>query len=289
MQKFEKQYLKLMKKINTHGIIKDTRNARTKSLFGESIKISKEEGFPLLQSRKIFFKGLLGELAAFMRGPKNIKDFKKQGCNYWNLWCDKKDGAIRLSYGNEWINWGSSANNPTGINQWEEIVKLVKINKYDRRLIISGWNPEAIKNGNLSLPCCHHNYQFSIETIDNKDYINIMYTMRSADLAIGVPSNIIMAYVINLLMRSLLQQNGIDVDLGDITMVFGDVHIYEEHWEKTKEQYSIKNKINIMYTKPIIPQIEKEFFNTSIYEFNPNHIKISGYDPKTKIKYKLYA
>lgn len=289
MQKFEKQYLKLMKKINDTGTIKETRNARTKSLFGESIKITKEEGFPLLQSRKIFYKGLLGELAAFMRGPKNVKDFKDQGCNYWNLWADKESGDMRLSYGNEWLNWGSSANNPTGINQWEEIVKLVKVNKYDRRLIISGWNPEAVKYGDLSLPCCHTFYEFSIDTIDGKDYMNIMYVMRSADLAIGVPSNMIMAYTMSLLMQSLLQQNGIKVELGDITMVFGDVHIYEEHWKKTKEQYSLYNKIKTIFTKPITPKIEKEFFETSIYEFNPNHIKIFGYDPKMKIKYKLYA
>jgi thymidylate synthase len=292
MQKFEKEYLKLMRKILKQGNVQETRNATTKALFGETIKVSAQEGIPLLQSRKIFHKGVLGELAALMRGPSNVKDFTKQGCNYWDLWADKDTGDIRLSYGNEWINYGSSAGTPTGINQFKELIAQIKKNKYDRRLIITGWNPAALKNGNLSLPCCHHTYQWNITTKNGIDYLDINFIQRSADLAVGIPSDLILAYFMNVLLQNLLHQEGIEVELGEITMMLGNVHLYIDHWKDAKKQSSkfnvFVNSIKGIFQKPIRVKFKDGFKDQSIYDFSNKDVEILDYNPKTKIKYKLY-
>jgi len=289
MKSFERQYLKLMRKILKVGTIKDTRNSKTKSVFGEVIKIAKEDGVPLLQTRRIYYSGVLGEVAAFMTGPKNVKDFVDKGCNYWKLWSDKKNGNLRLSYGNEWINWGASANNPTGINQFLEVVELAKANKYDRRMIVTGWNPQAVKYGKLSLPCCHHTYQWNINTVDGVDYLDMSYSMRSNDVAIGLPSNMFMAYIMNVLMKNMLCQNGVDVRLGDITIFIGDAHLYEDHWVMAKKQSSILNELKyLMVDDSIKISYNYGFDMSDMFNFNPKHILIENYEPKTVIKYKLY-
>lgn len=278
-----------MQKILREGTQKSTRNATTRSLFGATIKIKRTEGVPLLQTRKIFYKGVLGEVAAFMGGPKNVKDFTDKGCNYWKLWSDEDTGDIRLSYGNEWVNWGSSANNPTGINQWDKVVELAKKNIYDRRMIITGWNPEAVENGDLSLPCCHWSYVFNIETINGTNYLNMMYNMRSVDVAVGLPSNMFMAWFMNELMCIHMRQSGVIVERGDITMCLADCHLYEEHWENAKKQSGFLSRLKTLFTKPVDAIFKNDFEEKSIFDIDPKNIDVIDYDPKTKIKYKLYA
>ena len=179
MKSFEQQYLDICKTIIEEGYETNTRNAVTKSIFGPQLVINmkKQNEFPLITTRKIFYEGVFGEVAAFLRGPKNIKDFEDQGCNYWKLWADNKQGDITLSYGNDWINWGSSTRTGTGINQVANVINSLRYNPNDRRHIITGWNPAAVEDG-LSLPCCHCFYQYNVSA-DNT--LDLMYYQRSAD------------------------------------------------------------------------------------------------------------
>jgi thymidylate synthase len=77
MQNLEFNYRLLIKEILAKGDVTTGRNGDTISIFGKQLEFKINKYFPLLTGRKIFYKGVLGEMAAFLRGPKNIKDFEK--------------------------------------------------------------------------------------------------------------------------------------------------------------------------------------------------------------------
>lgn len=249
------QYADLIYRILNEGEKRSTRNGKTYSLFGEVLKIDMVRSFPLLRGRKIYYKGVLGELAAFFRGPKTIKDFKLMGCNYWDDWGDK-DGNINVDYGNAWINFN-------GVNQMEELITKLKTNPTDRRLIISGWRPDKLDT--LSLPCCHLLYQWYVR--DGK-FLDMVWYQRSVDVMVGLPSDIVLAAAWNALLA-----NECGYTPGLLTFVMGDTHIYSNHTEPTLEYLrQLKNQ-----PKCILPySIAKD---ATVFNFEPGHLVIDNYDP----------
>jgi thymidylate synthase len=265
MESTEKQYLDVAKQILENGELRKTRNGNTKSIFGAQIKVTelKEGKFPLLTSRKHFYKGIAGEYSAFLKGPKNIKDFEKEGCNYWKLWADNEDGDIRVDYGNAWLDFN-------GVNQIDYCLDLLKNDRTSRRIMISGWNPEHVINNELSLPCCHYMYQFYVS---EDKYLNLKFIQRSVDWAIGCPSDIILA---SLMVLTFAKATGLKP--GEIILDFTDVHLYEEHLDTMKEQINGTTYDFPTYT---------ETLTDSVYNFNSNQIKLDNYQYNGIIKYLL--
>ena len=260
---YEFQYKELVNKILNKGELKETRNGKTLSLFGESIIFNlSNNDFPLLTSRQIFYKGVFGELAALLRQPKNIKDFEAQGCNYWKLWA-KENGDINIDYGNAWLNWN-------GINQLEKLIYTLKNNPNDRRMIITGWNPSNLDN--LDLPCCHYAYQWYVR--DNK-YLDMLWHQRSADTMIGLPSDAVFAAAWNIAIA-----NEAGLIPGEVKMIFGDVHIYLEHAENALQYLTIDTVSSPKYI------LHSNKYKQTI-KFEPNDITIDSYKPQSKIKFEL--
>ena len=231
---FENTYVNLIESVIDKGAIRNGRNGKTLSLFGIQLSTSilKDDKFPLLLARKIYYEGIFGELAAFFRGPKCVQDFKDHGCNYWDKWADE-DGSLVLDYGNAWL------------DQIPIIIEGIKVNPHGRRHLITGWKPENIKL--LSLPCCHYAYQWYVT---DDGYLDMIWIQRSVDLLIGLPSDIILAAVWNILMAHLT-----DYMPGKLTFQLGDVHIYEEHLipaiqyiREYKDHYLLKNKFYPSFT-----------------------------------------
>ena len=92
---YEAQFLEVADNILKHGFERKGRNGTTLSLPFQQLKFSLQDSFPLLTTRKMFYKGVLGEYAAMIRGPKHVQDFKDWGCNYWDLWAEE-DGSINV-------------------------------------------------------------------------------------------------------------------------------------------------------------------------------------------------
>ena len=81
---FEGSYVELISQILSNGVVKTGRNGSTISIFGGQLAVNclAEDKFPLLNGRKMYFKQVFGELAAFFKGPNSVSDFEKEGCNY---------------------------------------------------------------------------------------------------------------------------------------------------------------------------------------------------------------
>lgn len=265
---YDKSYCDLIKKIVKEGDKKNTRNGETISIFGETLRIDMRDKneFPLLNLRKIFYKGVFGELAAFFRGPKNIADFKKYNCNYWHDWSDQIDASLNLDYGNAWINWNNEK-----INQLNALRKSLKKDPNGRRHIVTGWNPSNLDD--LSLPCCHLLYQWHI----SNGYLNMIWYQRSVDVVIGLPSDVVLAAAWNIMLA-----NDLSLKTGVLLFVFGDTHIYKDHYAAA-EKIINRGEMN-KYSNATFE------LNTSTKDFQafvPNDITISDYAPSDAIKVKV--
>jgi thymidylate synthase len=272
LQHFELDYRELVKDILHNGIERQTRNAKTKSVFGRTLRVNVEPGeFPLLNGRKMFYKGIVGELAAFLKGPKTIKDFEDQGCNYWEKW-GNPDGTINVDYGNSWLDFN-------GVNQLDELVETIKKDPYGRRHIVTGWRPDKLKD--LNLPCCHLLYQWYVRDQDGIRYLDMIWYQRSVDTMIGLPSDIILAYVLNLLVA-----NDVKCVPGEIIMNLGDTHIYEPHYEGAQEYI---DNVRVAYMDGRLQCPRHEIVNSGLKDFKPEDISIYGYNPMPKINFELLA
>lgn len=260
---FEHEYMKLVQHVLNHGEIRETRNAKTKALFGTSLSFSLRHGaFPLIQGRKMYPNGILGEFAALVRQPKHLKDFETWGCNYWKKWANE-DGSINVDYGNAWFEHG----------QIDRLKDALRNNKTDRRMIINGWRPERL--GELSLPCCHYSYQFYV---NNDDELYMVWAQRSADVMIGVPADMVLAAI-----WAITLANELGLKPGGIKMDFGDTHIYESHLDNAKEYLKRRTALPREITRyTLVSEPGKPF-----EEFEPSDIKLS-YPHLDKLEFELY-
>lgn len=282
---WELRYSELINKILHSGEKRPSRAGNTYSLFGEAIVIDSGVGFPLLHGRKMHYKGVLGELAAFLRGPKNISDFQKFGCNFWDSWGFKshpepimdgkqwgdvipKEGDLTLDYGNAWLDFN-------GVNQLAALVDKLTNNPHDRRMVISNWRPDRLAE--LSLPCCHMFYQWYVR--DGK-YLDMIWYQRSVDTMVGLPSNIISAATWNII---LAQQCGYTPGL--VKMMLGDTHIYENHVTQTLDYL---RQLKQLVSHGPVPIVNYAIDRTAtVSNFKPEMFTIDKYEPMPNIKFEL--
>ncbi len=247
------------------------RNGSARSLFGHQMKVSLQDGFPLLLGRKLYHKGVFGELAAMLRGPKHISDFTTWGCNYWSKWADEH-GNINVDYGNSWLDFD-------GVNQLESLRESLKNNPTDRRMVISSWRPNNLAN--LSLPCCHYAYQFYV---DNDNVIHMAWIQRSVDVMIGLPSDIIFAAA-----WLIMVANEFGFEPGTITLQLGDCHVYNEHIDGAKKylEQATKAMLTFNTATPIFNLHSTVKPGTKFELFMPGDIVIHNYHPEPAIEFLL--
>jgi len=260
---YEQDYCKLINEVLRDGNDRETRNAPTRAVFGKTLEVHELcwGQFPILQGRRMFYTGVFGEMAAFLKGPKTIKDFEDEGCPYWNKWSNV-DGTINIDYGNSWLNFN-------GVNQLEATLDSLANDPTGRRHIISGWQPDHLPD--LSLPCCHLLYQWYV----NGGYLEMIWYQRSVDTMIGLPSDVILAATWNILMADQL-----GLQPGKLVFMLGDTHIYKSH------TYGVKEYLAAVATVGDYPV---SYLNEgSLYDFNKDSISLIDYDPFNPIQFELH-
>lgn len=250
--KNEKGYLELLKFVLENGIRKETRNGFTYSYFGGLLRFDVNDGlsFPLLTTKKVFFRGIVEELLWFLRGSVNSKELEEKGINIWkgnssreyldsNGFFNYPEGFLGPIYGYQWRSFNGS------FDQLKYVLEELNLNN-SRRALLSAWNPQQLKE--QALPPCHLIYNFYKS--DNNELSCMMY-MRSADLFLGVPFNIASTALLTMIIAKVMQMK-----VKDICISICDIHIYDEHIEQSKIQ--IENEI---YDAPKL-NIKKEIDNS---------------------------
>lgn len=255
----EQQYLKCLQDILDKGEkVKDRTGVGTLSLFDQNFNFSidtlnpEEEDqtklqykVPGLTTKNLYLRGIIWELIWFLRGDTDAKWLSDKKVNIWNDHTsrqhldntglvDYKEGQLGPGYGHQWINWGGDwspeKGSSKGINQIKQIIDLLKKSPASRRAVLSAWNVTALPN--MALPPCHILYMFKVTDHDKKKKkLNCKMVMRSNDMFLGSPFNIMSTAVLTILISRAL-----DMLPGKIAISISDAHLYLNHLDQAKEQ-----------------------------------------------------
>lgn len=295
---WENDYIDLLENILKYGEDRaDRTGTGTKAIFGDCLRIDLSQGFPAVTTKKLAWKSMVAELLWFIEGSGDerrlaeiqhgTRDNAKQtiwtgnaNAEYWKPKA-KFPGDLGRVYGVQWRHWQNAEikshddwlSHPDGgqtlfnakvlvneVDQLKQIIKTLKENPTDRRIVLTAWNPGEIHR--MALPPCHMFAQFYL----SNDYrLSCQMYMRSIDTFLGLPFNIASYALFTHLIAHV-----IGADVGELIMVLGDTHIYKDHIVAVQEQLT-----RHVYEAP------KLVFNrtvTDIDDFKMGDFELADYD-----------
>lgn len=298
-------YCNLLRTIMEEGATKTDRTGTgTKSIFGTQMRFDLSAGFPLLTTKKLPFKTILGELLWFIRGDTKLRTLLAQNIHIWDEWPFKgylkannlpmpvvnspewvtqmktftdrilTDDEFNASwgdlgpiYGKQWRDWKTLDGGT--IDQLKNAIETIRKSPDSRRIIVSAWNPADIDEmAKQGLPPCHCLFQFYV---DAEGKLSCQLYQRSCDTFLGVPFNIA-SYALLTIMIAHVTSCG----LGEFIWTGGDTHIYSNHFEQVREQLSREPKS--------LPRVNIKRSAGEIWDFTVDDFELIGYDPHPAIK-----
>lgn len=302
----ERQYLELLRETIEHGDrqVDVGHGKATYGVFGRQIRFNLSEGFPLLTTKKVYWNGVLQELYWFLSGQSNIKYLVDNNVHIWDdypyrVYSERakrgefmkltkeefinkiktdaafaKDyGELSHIYGEMWRRW--PAKDGRGIDQLLWVINELRNDPSCHNAIVTSWNPEYLysmakpEEAN-HFPICHNMFQFNIKN----EKLSLQLYQRSADIFLGVPFNIASYALLTHIVARIIGR-----EPGEFVHTFGDVHIYEDHFEAAKEQLT---RSPMPFAKVSISEAVKE-----LNDFRPEHVTLTSYEAHPPIKAEL--
>ena len=242
----ENEYLNLLRDILKNGITKEDRTGTgIISVFGRQLRFNDvDKYFPLLTTKKVFWKGVSIELLWFLSGDTNAKNLQDQGVHIWDGNTSREfldnyglnhyeTGDCGPFYGFQWRHFGAKYENMhtdytnKGYDQVKWCINEIKNNPTSRRLIVSAWNAGVLKE--MCLNPCHVMYQFYCDP--EKKQMSVHMYQRSADVFLGLPFNIASTATF---LHLMCYMTGYQPK--DVVVSLGDAHIYSNHVEQCHTQ-----------------------------------------------------
>ena len=306
----EEQYLCVLKDILREGEeINDERTGvGTLALTNQVIEHGDVNlAFPVLITKKIPFKVVIGELLWFLEGSgsdRRLAEITFGDGDHKTIWTANWEsnpyryptqsiknatdfqGARNLGqvYGVQWRNW--SARDGTPVDQIQELIDGIKKDPSGRRHMVTAWRPDQL--GSMSLPPCHLMFQCNVIA----GHLDLCWFQRSADMFLGIPFNMasyaalmhIIAKECNLIPRKL-------------TGFIGNAHIYSNHMSQVKELISRKYDIPYFSVRQAYNERDKllssrlninnnsQLFNSDgSIGYSVDDFSLSGYNPMSTIQ-----
>lgn len=311
-----KQYLSLLKHVLDNGnyIPKDQVRAKVDgqdvgkiSTFGERLEFDISESFPLVTTKKVYWKGIVHELLWFISGNSNIRYLLQNDVHIWTDWpyenyikslsedshtitkeyfeqkilSDKffahRWGSCGPIYGKQWRQFGTEDSkevsaNSTRRDQLLSVIDSIISNPHSTRHLVTAWNPAQLDQ--MALPPCHVLFQFYVRNLQGTKYLDCQLYQRSADLFLGVPFNIASYALLTYMIAHVTGTKP-----GRFIHVFGDCHVYGNQIEQVEEQLRREERD--------LPKVELSQKIDNIEEFTYDDISLVGYDPHPAIKAKV--
>jgi thymidylate synthase len=307
-----KQYLDLLRDVQDNGRGKaDRTGTGTRAVFGRQIRMNLADGFPLLTTKKVFTRGILAELLWMLSGDTNEHTLRDQKVNIWREWANPETGELGRVYGAQWRKWLSVDNTHMDaeriyVDQIANLISDLKTNPTSRRHIVTAWNPGELDQ--MALPPCHMMFQFYCEELTDVERIALwekkmgrtymsgvpegkregfeaimladgipkyrlscQLYQRSADAFLGVPFNIASYAALTMMVAQC-----VNMVPGDFVHTFGDLHIYNNHFEQVELQLSRDPRpLPTLKINPVV---------TDLFAFKLEDFELEGYDPHPSIK-----
>ena len=289
MNAYNKQYLDLVEDILNNGIEAPCRTGnKVLVTLNKSLTWDLKNGFPLLTFRQIPFKGVKGEVSCFLEGVTDKRIYRERGCNYWNEWCNpkkvsysdkegmKQENDLGNIYGFSWLHFGQEYSGleedytNTGVNQVKQVVETLKTNPYDRRMIVTAWDPAHMDT--MGLPPCLHTWQFNY--VGNR--LHLTGLQRSADTILGIPADMVQGA----LFLHLMAQT-VNMEPGTLTLEFCNCHIYDNHIQTVKEHIEKWKKCDIELPNIVLDK------NATVFNFMPEMAVLDNYQYEEKVSFPI--
>lgn len=253
----------------------DELNARTgervRRSFGLVLRHDMSERFPLIASKRVFFRGVVEELAWFLRGSNDVTELQSKDIHIWDEHV-LEDGTIGPGYGPMWRSWPRQ--DGSSVDQIERLVTQLKRDPTSRRHLVIAYNPGEADR--CSLPPCH--VMFQVVVMDG--CLNLLWIQRSCDLFLGLPFNLA-SY--GLLLSLLAKMTGLKP--GILKGVFGDAHIYmDQHEEQVREQL-VRVASSGMPELELSERVSEPNFDLKTLTYDD--VRLVGYHPHGPLKGKI--
>lgn len=282
----EWQYLDLVRRIMETGDERmDRTGVGTRSLFGTQMRFDLARGFPLLTTKRVFWRGVAEELLWFISGSTSAAALQAKGVNIWDgngsrEYLDsiglshREVGDLGPVYGFQWRHFGAkyvdmhTDYSGQGVDQLAALIATIKTKPADRRMILSAWNVAAL--GEMALPPCHMFAQFYVA----HGRLSCQMYQRSCDMGLGVPFNIASYALLTHMIAHVC-----DLDVGELVLAQGDAHVYLNHLEPLREQ--------LQRTPRPFPRLSFARRVPDIDSFTFADLVLEGYTPHGTIKMEM--
>lgn len=239
-------YISILESVLENGQRVNTRNSETLSEFGKTLTFDLCEGFPLLTSKKMFFRGIVEEFLFFIRGETDSKILEEKGINIWKLNTSKeflsrnnlpyREGLMGPMYGYLWRYYGAKYRkdgtpdkDTEYIDQLKYVIDCIINDPHSRRILLTSYNPSDAHKSVL-FPCHSVIMQFYVRY---DLYLDMYVYIRSSDLFLGLPFNIASSSLLLFCISRITKKVP-----GKLIIQLGDAHIYSSHISAVKEQIS---------------------------------------------------
>lgn len=272
-----KVYHDLVQRVLDHGVRKKNRTGTdTISNFAECYKVNLSEGFPLLTTKKVFFKSVILELLWYLRGEDHIRWLRdKNNVHIWDAWADEA-GHVGPIYPVLWRRFPFliEHKNEDGTTEWRQdefdqiknVIHMLKTDPMSRRIVVSAWHPGLLPK--MALPPCHIMYIFNV----SEGKLNCHLTQRSGDIALGIPFNLA---CYSTLTMAIAQEVGLEPGVFAHTIV--DAHIYVNHIDGLKQQ--------LLRQPKTLPKLK--IANKPVDKLSYDDFELIGYDPDPSIRFEV--
>ena len=279
----EQQYLDAVKTIIEHGCLRSNRTGiDTKSIFGMQMRYSLRGSFPLLTTKRVFWRGILEELLWFIRGSTNGHELAEKDVHIWDAngsrefldhrgLRDREEGDLGPIYGFQWRHFGAEYTDMhqdytgQGVDQLSDIIDKIKKSPNERTFVVCAWNPQDLPK--MALPPCHCLFHFYVANGE----LSCQLYQRSGDMGLGVPFNIASYALLTCMIAHVA-----GLKTGDFVHTLGDAHVYVNHEEPLKLQMSRQPRPfpRLVITRQV----------TDITDFKIDDFEVVDYNPHPKIK-----
>lgn len=289
----EQSYLDLCTRIIEQGETrKDRTGTGTVSIFGPpQLRFSLDNDIlPLLTTKRVFYRGVLEELLWFVAGITDSNKLTERQIHIWDgngskEFLEKRGLGYRRAgdlgpvYGFQWRHFGAKYTDcdadytGQGVDQLQEVIDKIKNDPYDRRIILSAWNPADIPL--MALPPCHMFAQFYVSKPNTEEArLSCILYQRSCDMGLGVPFNIASYALLTRMIAHVCK-----IKCGELIHTMGDAHVYLDHVDALKEQAERKPG-----QFPLL-RFAREI--DSIDDFKYEDFVLENYKPQGKIAMKM--
>ena len=298
MSKFDKEYLKLCKKILTEGVeVQNRTGTNSIKIPSYNFHFDLSDEFPMLTTKQVFYKNAITEMLWIYQAQCNdVRWLKERNNHIWDEWEIGDDGIwkatqnvldengklvkkdIEKDFGKEWAQTIGTAYGwiVKRYGLVDNLLFKIKNNPTDRRMIMSLWQDEFLDTA--VLPSCVWCSEWDVT--DGK--LNMLVHQRSCDVPLGLPFNITQ-YAVLLSMIA----HCTDLEPGTIDWSIKDAHIYVNQIDGIKEQIERGETLEDLEAPELWLNSEKKDF----YQFDNSRelkdIKIRKYKHHGKISFPI--